>query len=123
MALTRAHALRQAPYLAAVALLLSFAPAVHSALSATPEQALLFLLAVLVADLGVSNALRCAAVPALFGCTRTALSARLSARAAALQAGRHAGTRGACVRACAHRLRAALTRPPTCRHSAGDAAC
>jgi hypothetical protein len=68
MALTRAHALRQAPYLAAVALLLSFAPAVHSALSATPEQALLFLLAVLVADLGVRT--RCAAVTALFGCTR-----------------------------------------------------
>jgi hypothetical protein len=44
---------RQVPYFAAIALLLSFAPAVPSALSATPQQALLFMLAVFVADLAV----------------------------------------------------------------------
>ena len=48
-------ALSQAPYLAAVALLLAFVPTVQSALSATSEQALLFMLAVFVADLAVSH--------------------------------------------------------------------
>jgi hypothetical protein len=53
---TRAHRAAvapQAPYAAAVALLLSFTPDLPSALSATPQQALLFLLAVFMADRAV----------------------------------------------------------------------